>query len=80
MTENGSIQLNPLPLAGRSEKLSIMKILVIGGSGLIGSKVVANLRQLGYEVLVRIAQHRHQHHDRRGIGRMQSRVRKWSSM
>jgi nucleoside-diphosphate-sugar epimerase len=28
-----------------------MKILVIGGSGLIGSKVVANLRQLGYEVL-----------------------------
>tara|TARA_R110001599_G_scaffold64023_5_gene179789 strand:- start:99143 stop:99895 length:753 start_codon:yes stop_codon:yes gene_type:complete len=29
-----------------------MKILVIGGSGLIGSKVVANLRQLGYEVLV----------------------------
>lgn len=29
-----------------------MKILVIGGSGLIGTKVVANLRQLGYEVLV----------------------------
>ncbi len=29
-----------------------MKILVIGGSGLIGSKVVANLRQLGYDVLV----------------------------
>ncbi len=29
-----------------------MKILVIGGSGLIGSKVVTNLRQLGYEVLV----------------------------
>ncbi len=29
-----------------------MKILVIGGSGLIGSKVVANLRQLDYEVLV----------------------------
>lgn len=29
-----------------------MKILVIGGSGLIGSKVVINLRQLGYEVLV----------------------------
>lgn len=29
-----------------------MKILVIGGSGLIGAKVVANLRQLGYEVLV----------------------------
>jgi uncharacterized protein YbjT (DUF2867 family) len=29
-----------------------MKILVIGGSGLIGSKVVANLRQLGYDVVV----------------------------
>lgn len=28
-----------------------MKILIIGGTGLIGSKVVANLRQLGYEVL-----------------------------
>lgn len=29
-----------------------MKILVIGGSGLIGAKVVSNLRQLGYEVVV----------------------------
>lgn len=29
-----------------------MKILIIGGSGLIGSKVTANLRQLGYEVLI----------------------------
>lgn len=29
-----------------------MKILVIGGSGLIGCKVVNNLRQLGYEVVV----------------------------
>lgn len=29
-----------------------MKIVVIGGSGLIGSKVVVNLRQLGHEVLV----------------------------
>jgi uncharacterized protein YbjT (DUF2867 family) len=29
-----------------------MKILIIGGSGLIGAKVVANLRQLGYDVLV----------------------------
>lgn len=28
-----------------------MKIVVIGGSGLIGSKVVVNLRQLGHEVL-----------------------------
>lgn len=28
-----------------------MKILVIGGNGLIGSKVVKNLRQLGYDVV-----------------------------
>jgi uncharacterized protein YbjT (DUF2867 family) len=36
---------------GRHRKF-LMKILIIGGSGLIGSKVVANLRQLGYDVLV----------------------------
>ena len=29
-----------------------MKIVVIGGSGLIGSKLVKNLRQLGHEVVV----------------------------
>jgi uncharacterized protein YbjT (DUF2867 family) len=28
-----------------------MKIVVIGGSGLIGKKVVANLRQRGHEVV-----------------------------
>lgn len=28
-----------------------MKILIIGGSGLIGTKVAANLRQLGYDVV-----------------------------
>ena len=28
-----------------------MKIVVIGGTGLIGSKVVANLRQFGHEVI-----------------------------
>jgi uncharacterized protein YbjT (DUF2867 family) len=28
-----------------------MKILVIGGSGLIGAKLVANLRQAGHEVM-----------------------------
>ena len=28
-----------------------MKIVVIGGSGLIGKKVVMNLRQRGHEVL-----------------------------
>lgn len=29
-----------------------MKILIIGGSGLIGSKVATNLRQLGYDIVV----------------------------
>lgn len=29
-----------------------MKILIIGGSGLIGTKATANLRQLGYDVVV----------------------------
>ena len=28
-----------------------MKIVVIGGTGLIGSKVVSNLRQMGHEVI-----------------------------
>lgn len=41
------------PTAGSSGLLmkTNMKIVVIGGSGLIGSKVVANLRQLGHEVV-----------------------------
>jgi NADPH-dependent 2,4-dienoyl-CoA reductase/sulfur reductase-like enzyme len=30
---------------------AIMKIVVIGGTGLIGSKVVSNLRQKGHEVV-----------------------------
>lgn len=29
-----------------------MKILIIGGSGLIGSKVAAGLRQLGYDIVI----------------------------
>jgi uncharacterized protein YbjT (DUF2867 family) len=32
-----------------SERGDVMKIVVIGGTGLIGSKVVANLRQKGHE-------------------------------
>jgi len=32
-------------------KKSIMKIVVIGGSGLIGTKVVAHLRQAGHQVI-----------------------------
>jgi uncharacterized protein YbjT (DUF2867 family) len=38
------------PVAIPSEGAAIMKIVVIGGTGLIGSKVVANLRQKGHEV------------------------------
>src|SRR5215831_6735738 len=30
---------------------NVMKIIVIGGTGLIGSKVVANLKQKGHEAL-----------------------------
>jgi uncharacterized protein YbjT (DUF2867 family) len=29
----------------------VMKIVVIGGTGLIGSKVVANLKQKGHEAI-----------------------------
>jgi len=32
-------------------KSEVMKIVVIGGTGLIGSKVVSKLRQLGHEAL-----------------------------
>ena len=34
-----------------SERGDVMKIVVIGGTGLIGSKVVANLKQKGHEAL-----------------------------
>src|SRR5687767_12354756 len=33
------------------KRLSYMKIVVIGGSGLIGTKLVTRLRQLGHEVV-----------------------------
>ena len=46
-----------------------MKIVVIGGSGLIGSKVVKNLLQRGPRGGGRITLHRRQHHHRRGTGR-----------
>ena len=32
-------------------KVTIMKIVVIGGSGLIGSKLVAKLREHGHEAI-----------------------------
>ncbi len=38
-----------------------MKIVVIGGSGLIGSKLVTKLREQGHEAI--------QHSHRRGTGR-----------
>ena len=41
-----------------------MKIVVIGGTGLIGSKTVAILREEGHDVRRRLAQKRHQQHHR----------------
>ena len=46
-----------------------MKIVVIGGTGLIGSKTVAILRRGGHEVISRLAPKRRQHHHRRGAQR-----------
>jgi uncharacterized protein YbjT (DUF2867 family) len=43
-----------------------MKIIVIGGTGLIGSKTVAILRQGGHEVVAASPQSRYQQHHRRG--------------
>ena len=44
-----------------------MKIVVIGGTGLIGSKTVAILRQGGHEVVAASPEHGRQHHHRRGL-------------
>ena len=43
-----------------------MKIVVIGGTGLIGSKTAPILRQDGHEVVAGIAQKWRQQHHRRG--------------
>src|SRR6478672_1520584 len=43
--------LDTRPQAGDYRKGSRMKIVVIGGSGLIGKKLVQNLRQQGHEVV-----------------------------
>jgi uncharacterized protein YbjT (DUF2867 family) len=43
-----------------------MKIVVIGGTGLIGSKVVANLKQKGHEVLAAAPNTGCQHNHWRG--------------
>ena len=42
--------IDPLsPLLINDERGEVMKIVVIGGTGLIGSKVVAKLKQKGHE-------------------------------
>ena len=49
-----------------------MKIVVIGGTGLIGSKTVAILRQGGHEVVAaspKSGQHHHRRGAQRGHGR-----------
>ncbi len=38
-----------------------MKLVVIGGTGLIGSKLVPKLREHGHEAVAGIASHRRQH-------------------
>jgi uncharacterized protein YbjT (DUF2867 family) len=40
-----------------------MKVVVIGGTGLIGSKVVSGLKEHGHEAVPAAAQHRRQHAD-----------------
>ena len=42
-----------------------MKIVVIGGTGLIGSKIIPILRKVGHEVIA-ASPKRYQHHHRRG--------------
>jgi uncharacterized protein YbjT (DUF2867 family) len=42
----GNIEMN-----GRGKESSIMKVVIIGGSGLIGSKLVNNLRERGHEAV-----------------------------
>jgi uncharacterized protein YbjT (DUF2867 family) len=43
-----------------------MKIVVIGGTGLIGSKVVEKLKQKGHAAIAAHAKHGRQHHHRQG--------------
>ena len=46
-----------------------MKIVVIGGTGLIGSKLVSKLREQGHEAVSGSTQHRRQHPYGRRTGR-----------
>ena len=46
-----------------------MKIVVIGGTGLIGTSSWTSLRRQGHEVVPRLTRHGRQHHHGRGAGR-----------
>ena len=46
-----------------------MKIVVIGGTGLIGSKLVTELSEQGHEAAAGITRHGRQHAHRRRTGR-----------
>ncbi len=46
-----------------------MKVVIIGGSGLIGSKLVARLREQGHEAVPASPDYGRQHAHRRGTGR-----------
>ena len=56
-----------------------MKIVVIGGSGLIGKKLVRNLRQQGHEVVAASPSIGRQHRHRRGTGAKRSPALRSSS-
>src|SRR5580765_6834355 len=43
--------LSEAELASRRKGTSIMKLVIIGGTGLIGSKLVAKLREHGHEAV-----------------------------
>lgn len=51
LTNEKPVSENEPGCAGGLERIDRMKIVVIGGSGLIGSKLVNNLRQRGHEVV-----------------------------
>ena len=52
-----------------------MKIVVIGGTGLIGTKLVEELRESGHDVLAASPNIGRQYHHRRGLGRSARRAR-----
>jgi glutamate dehydrogenase/leucine dehydrogenase len=45
------VQISQAPTCGLRTRRFGMKIVVIGGSGLIGTKLVNKLRELGHEVV-----------------------------